>query len=131
MMILFCRVGIMQLGILAPYNNLATSMAAAFVPALLVPHQSKSDSKDKPSKSLTKDARQKRDRRNDRIVAANVLSRVLSSCQDNGAIGSGEQFQQDESAGEQFCAETKEIRVVVESDHAVEKIQRSAKHNSK
>jgi len=40
----------MQLGILAPYNNLATSMAAAFVPALLVPHQSKSDSKDKPSK---------------------------------------------------------------------------------
>jgi len=41
--------GIMQLGILAPYNNLATSMAAAFVPALLVPHQSKSDSKDKPS----------------------------------------------------------------------------------
>lgn len=42
--------GIMQLGVLAPYNNLATSMAAAFVPALLVPHQSKSDSKDKPSK---------------------------------------------------------------------------------
>lgn len=40
----------MQLGILAPYNNLATSMAAALVPALLVPHQSKSDSKDKPSK---------------------------------------------------------------------------------
>jgi len=40
----------MQLGILAPYNNLATSMAAAFVPALLVPHQSKSDSKDRPSK---------------------------------------------------------------------------------
>lgn len=39
----------MQLGILAPYNNLATSMAAALVPALLVPHQSKSDSKDKPS----------------------------------------------------------------------------------
>jgi len=43
------NVGIMQLGILAPYNNLATSMAAAFVPALLVPHQSKSDSKDRPS----------------------------------------------------------------------------------
>lgn len=42
--------GIMQLEILAPYNNLATSMAAALVPALLVPHQSKSDSKDKPSK---------------------------------------------------------------------------------
>lgn len=40
----------MQLGILAPYNNLATSMAAALVPALLVPHQSK-DSKDKPSKA--------------------------------------------------------------------------------
>lgn len=63
----------MQLGILAPYNNLATSMAAAFVPALLVPHQSKSDSKDKPSKSLTKGIRQKRDRRDDRIVAANVF----------------------------------------------------------
>lgn len=44
--------GIMQLGILAPYNNLATSMAAALVPALLVPHQSKSDSKDKPSKEI-------------------------------------------------------------------------------
>lgn len=44
----------MQLGILAPYNNLATSMAAALVPALLVPHQSKSDSKDKPSKCIYK-----------------------------------------------------------------------------
>lgn len=46
---IFFYTGIMQLGVLAPYNNLATSMAAAFVPALLVPHQSKSDSKDKPS----------------------------------------------------------------------------------
>ncbi|VVC44909.1 Hypothetical protein CINCED_3A013915 [Cinara cedri] len=45
--------GIMQLGILAPYNNLATSMAAALVPALLVPHQSKSDSKDKPTVKIT------------------------------------------------------------------------------
>ncbi|CAI6368437.1 unnamed protein product [Macrosiphum euphorbiae] len=45
--------GIMQLGILAPYNNLATSMAAAFVPALLVPHQSKSDSKDRPTVKIT------------------------------------------------------------------------------
>ncbi|KAE9527587.1 hypothetical protein AGLY_012867 [Aphis glycines] len=43
---------IMQLGILAPYNNLATSMAAALVPALLVPHQSK-DSKDKPTVKIT------------------------------------------------------------------------------
>ncbi|XP_050534882.1 uncharacterized protein LOC126901958 isoform X2 [Daktulosphaira vitifoliae] len=43
--------GIMQLGILAPYNNLATSMAAALVPALLVPHQK--DSKDKPTVKIT------------------------------------------------------------------------------
>jgi len=73
----------MQLEILAPYNNLATSMAAALVPALLVPHQSKSDSKDKPSKF-------------NRIVYSNIIViqytliryYILFSCENNSTIRS-------------------------------------------
>lgn len=36
--------GIMQLAMLAPYNNLASSVAAALVPTLLAPHLHKSGS---------------------------------------------------------------------------------------
>lgn len=46
---LICNSGIMQLAMLAPYSNLATSVAAALVPTLLGPAKMKGPEESEPA----------------------------------------------------------------------------------